>query len=68
MISTDVAIIAISKSSVKCRGPYNATGDRETEMMAARWNKYVFRHQFSPQEQNDLLPCPRSVAKLVFFE
>ena len=36
VISTDVAIFATSKSSIKHRGPYNASDDRETEMMAAR--------------------------------
>ena len=35
-ISTDVAIFATSKSSIKRRGPYNASHDGETEMMAAR--------------------------------
>ena len=36
VISTDVAIFATSKSSIKHRGPYNASYDRETEMMPAR--------------------------------
>ena len=36
VISTDVAIFATSKSSMKHKGPYNASDDRETEMMASR--------------------------------
>ena len=34
VISTDMAIFATSKSSIKQRSPYNAYNDRETEMMA----------------------------------
>ena len=36
VISTDMAIFATSKSSIKQRGPYNAHDDRETEMMATQ--------------------------------
>ena len=36
VISTDVAIFAISQGSIKHRGSFNARDDRETEMMAAR--------------------------------
>ena len=68
IISLDVAIFARSKSSVKHRGPYNASDNREAEMMAARWKNYEFRHQFSPQEQKNLPSCPRCFAKLVFFD
>ena len=68
VISADVAIFAASKSSIKHRGPYNASDDRETELMVARWKNYEFRHQFSPQDQKDLPPCPRCFAKLVFFD
>ena len=35
VISTNVAVIATNKSSIKHRGPYNASDDRETEMVAA---------------------------------
>ena len=42
VISTDVAIFATSKSLIKHRGPYNASDDRETEMMAARWKTVSF--------------------------
>ena len=41
VISTDVAIFATSKSSIKHRGPYNASHDGETEMMAARSKLYI---------------------------
>ena len=36
VISTNVAIIATSKSPIKLRGPNNANDDRKTEMMVAR--------------------------------
>ena len=68
VISTDVAIFATSKSSIKHRGPYNASNDRETDMMVGRWKNYEFRHQFSPRQQKDLPPCPRCFTKLVLFD
>ena len=68
VISTDVVIFATSKSSIKHRGPYNASDERETDMMTARWKNYEFRHQFSPQEQKNLPTCSRGFAKLVFFD
>ena len=68
IISPDVVIFARSKSSMKHRGPYNASDNREAEMMAARWKNYEFRHHFSPQEQKNLPSCPRCFAKLVFFD
>jgi len=66
VITTNVAIFATSKSPIKHKGPYNASDDRETEMMAARWKNYEFHHQFSPQEQKCLSPCPRCFADLLF--
>ena len=36
VLSTNVAIFATSKSSIKQRDPYNAHDDRETEMMATK--------------------------------
>ena len=50
VISADVATFATSKSSIKHRDPYNASDDRETEMMASRWKNYEFCHQFSQLE------------------
>ena len=46
VISTDVAIFATSKGSIKHRCPYNASDDRYTEMVAARWKNYEFRHNY----------------------
>ena len=63
VISTDVAIFAASKSPIKNRGSYNASDDRETEMMTVRWRNYEFRQQFFPQEQKNLPACPRCFAK-----
>ena len=66
VISTDVAIFATSKSSIKHRDPYSASDDRETKIMAARWKNYEFRHQFSPQEQKICLPS-QDVSQNYYF-
>ena len=68
MISTHVAIFSTSKSSVKHRGTYSASGDREKEITAARWKNYKFRHQFFSQEQKNLPLYSRYFAKLVVFD
>ena len=68
VISIDVAILATSQSSIKRRRPYNASDDRETEMMRARWKNYEFRQEFSSQEQKNLPLCPRCFEKVVFFD
>ena len=53
VISNDVLMFGTSKTSIKHRRePYNASDDRETEMVAARWENYEFRNQFSPQKQD----------------
>ena len=68
VIATDVATLAASVSSIKRKGPYNASDERETEMMAARWKNYEFRHQFSHQEQKNMSLSLGFFAKLVFFD
>ena len=68
VISIDVAIFATSKSFIKHRDPCNASDDRETDTMAARWENDGFRQHFSPQEQKNLTPCQRLFEKLVFFD
>ena len=68
VISTDVAIFVTSKSSIKHRGPYNASDDRGTKTMTARWTNYEFRYQFFSEEQKNLPHGPRCFAKLVFFD
>ena len=50
VISTDVARFPESKNPMKHRGSCNSSDHRETEMGAARWKNYEFRHhenQFS---------------------
>ncbi|XP_044166008.1 uncharacterized protein LOC122950000 [Acropora millepora] len=39
--------------------------ERETDMMAVRWNVFTFHVQIAPSEQKDLLPCGRCFAELV---
>ena len=67
VISTDVAIFAASKSPIKQRGSYNASDDREIEMMIARWRNYEFRQQFSPQEQKKSACLPKMFCKINIF-
>ena len=45
-ISNDVAIFATTKSSIKHRSHYNASDDKETEMMAARRKAMSFAINF----------------------
>ena len=54
VISTDVAIFVTRKTSIKHRGSSNAIEDRETEIMAARWKNYEFRHQICLPAQDVL--------------
>ena len=42
--------------------------ERETDMMAVRWNVFTFHVQIAPSEQKDLLPCGRCFAELVLGE
>ena len=43
VIDTDVPIFATSKCEIVYKGPFNTNVDRETEMMANRWNVYKFK-------------------------
>ena len=54
VISTDVAIFVTRKTSIKHRGSSSAIEDRETEIMAARWKNYEFRHQICLPAQDVL--------------
>ena len=54
VISTDVAIFVTRKTSIKHKGSSNAIEDRETEIMAARWKNYEFRHQICLPAQDVL--------------
>ena len=42
VISTDVVMSVTSKSSIKHRGLCNASDDKETEMIVARWKSFKF--------------------------
>ena len=67
-IDSDVAIFATSKREVKYTGTYNTTDDVETEMMAARWKLFRFKHQFEQSVQKKVPPCPKCFTELVFLE
>jgi len=67
-IDSDVAIFATSKREIVFKGSYNASDDRETEMMAARWNVFKLMHQFSPDEQKIIPPCPKCFSNFILSE
>ena len=67
VISTDVAIFPTSNSSIKYRGPYNASDDRGTELMATRWKNDQFRRQFFSQEQKKCASQPKVFCKICMF-
>ena len=67
-ITSDVAIFATSRKEVKFTGTYNTTDDVETEMMAARWKPFFFKHQFAESKQKKPPPCPKCFTNLVFLE
>jgi len=67
-IESDVAIFATSKSEIKFKGSYNASDDRETEMMAARWNVFKLKHQFSPDEQKNVPACSKCFSTFILTE
>lgn len=64
-ISGKVSIFATGKCEVKFRGAYNATDNREDEMMSARWKVFSFKHQFKEAEQKHVAPCGHCFANFV---
>ena len=60
-----IPFFATSKSPIIFEGKYNQTDQRETDMMASRWNTFEFTYQISISEVRQLDPCPSCFAKLV---
>ena len=63
----DTPIFAIGKGPIV----FSRSGivdERETDMMAVRWNVFTFPAQIAPSEQKDLSPCGRRFAELVLGE
>ena len=57
VIYKDTPIFATSKVKVRYRGTYNASDERETEMMSVRWNVVEFHHHIAQNEQKYVPPC-----------
>ena len=74
VISTNMAKFVTTKSSPRIyrdsqssrvyRGHYNASNDRETVMMGAKWKNYDFRHQFLSRKPASL---PMRFCKISIF-
>ena len=67
VIDTDVPIFATSKCEIVYKGPFNTTDERETDMMANRWNVYKFKHVFQQHHQREIKPCRCCFAKLALL-
>lgn len=64
-INTDVPIFSTSKAPIEYVGKFNSRDDKETEMMSVRWKVFSFYHQFSENEQKQVVPCARCFSELV---
>ena len=67
LLEKDTPIFATSKAPIAYVGKYNATDERETEMMAARWRVFTLSHQIPESQQRDMPPCPHCFAELVLL-
>lgn len=69
--ATDLAIdrkhsipfFATSKSAIQYAGKFNAPDEKESDMMASRWQMFSFTFQI--QNPRDLGECPRCFAELI---
>ena len=66
-IDKDTPIFATSKEPIRFVGRYNATDERENEMMAVRWHVFTFTQQIDTDKQKDVPPCSKCFAKLIKF-
>ena len=63
--SNNLAIFATSKGSIRYVGKFNLQDDRETDMMASRWQMFSFFHE--NERPRVIKPCPRCFAELVLL-
>ena len=64
LLVADTPVFATSKHRLTyVRG--GSVDERETEMMAVRWNVFTLTHQISADQQVDMKPCPHCFASLV---
>ena len=63
--SDNLVNFATSKAPIKCVGKFNLQDERETDMMASRWQMFSFNHQIeNPRVIN---PCSRCFAELILL-
>ena len=62
----NLAIFATSKGSIKYVGKFNLQDDRETDMMASRWQMFSFLHEI--ERPRVIKPYPRCFAELVLLD
>ena len=67
VIEKDTPIFATSNSRIAYVGKFNASDERETEMMAIRWKVIEFKHQIPESEQKRVQPCGRCFAELALL-
>ena len=67
VIEKDTPIFATSKSRIAYVGKFNASDERETELMAIRWKVIEFNHQIPESEQKRVPPCGRWFAELALL-
>ena len=67
-IKTDILIFVTNKPKIEFVGKHNMRYNRETEMMDVWWKIFQFHHKIPQHEQENIIPCPRCFAKLIFLE
>ena len=63
--SNNLAIFATSKSPIKYVGKFNLQDDRETDMMASRWQFFSFFHEI--ERPRVIKSCSRCFGELVLL-
>ena len=63
--SSKLTIFAASKAPIKYVGKFNLQDERETYMMASRWQMVSFNHQI--ENPCVINPCPRRFTDLVLL-
>ena len=63
--SNTLAIFATIKGPIKYVGNFSLQDDRETDMMASRWEMFSFFHEI--EQPRVIKPCPRCFTEFVLL-
>ena len=63
--SNTLAIFATIKGPIKYVGNFSFQDDRETDMMASRWEMFSFFHEI--EQPRVIKPCPRCFTEFVLL-